>query len=106
MSELLKKSILKGSDTNIETKSSLPVIFIILAVVAGFLFYFQILKPGQVNEYQVSSDLQREYLNFKVFKNLALDFSVFERIDFKDLRTFGEVPVKPSPAGKSNLFSP
>ena len=88
-----------------ETRSTLPVILIVLAVAAGVLFYFQILKPGQINEYGISSDLQKEYSSFRIFKNLSLDFSIFNRVDFKNLRTFGEVPVKPSPSGKTNLFS-
>lgn len=88
-----------------ETRSILPVILIVLAIAAGVLFYFQILKPNQINEYEISPNLQKEYSSFRVFKNLALDFSIFERIDFKDLRIFGEVPVKPSPSGKTNLFS-
>jgi hypothetical protein len=104
--KLLKKPSLKTPYSTTETRSTLPVIFIFLAVVAGFLFYFQILKPGQINEYQVAPQVMREYLNFKSFKSLGLDFSVFERAEFKDLRTFGEVPVKPIPAGKTNLFSP
>lgn len=89
-----------------ETRSILPVILIVFAVVSGILFYFQILRPSQVNEYEILPDLQKEYLSLRVFKNLSLDFSVFDRIDFKNLRIFGEVPVKPSPAGKTNLFAP
>ncbi|TSC90922.1 MAG: hypothetical protein G01um10142_172 [Parcubacteria group bacterium Gr01-1014_2] len=101
-----KTPILKGPTTKTETKSSLPVILILFALIAGLLFYFQILKPSQVNEYGIFPDLQKEYSSFKVFKNLSLDFSIFDRIDFKELRIFGEVPVKPSPGGKTDLFSP
>jgi len=89
-----------------ETRSSLPVIFILFAIIGGFLFYFQILKPSQVNEYEVLPDLQKEYSSFKVFKNLSLDFSIFDRVDFKELRIFGEVPVRPAPGGKTDLFGP
>ena len=102
----IKGSILKRPAGRIEARSTLPVILIVLAVVAGFLFYFQILKPGQINEYGVSPDLQKEYSSFRMFKNLSLDFSVFDRADFKNLRIFGEVPVKPAPGGKTDLFAP
>lgn len=87
-----------------ETKSSLPMILIFLSALAGVLFYFQILKPGQINEYEISSDLQAEYASFKIFKNLSLDLSVFDAPGFKNLRTFGESPVKPAQGGKANLF--
>ena len=97
--------IIKEPTIRAETRSTLPVILIVLAVAAGVLFYFQILKPSQVNEYEISSDLQKEYSSFRIFKNLSLDFSIFNRIDFKDLRIFGEVPVKPAPSGKTDLFS-
>jgi hypothetical protein len=101
-----KTPFLRGSTTKTETKSALPVILILFAVIGGLLFYFQILKPSQVNEYEILPDLQKEYSSFKAFKNLSLDFSIFNRIDFKELRIFGEVPVRPSPAGKTDLFGP
>ena len=91
--------------SKIQPKSSLPMILVLLALIAGFVFYFQIIRPGQVNQYGIPPDVQREVLKFRVFKNLQLDFSVFERADFKSLRVFGEVPVKPAPGGKQDLFS-
>lgn len=87
-----------------ETKSSLPLILIFLSVAAGVIFYFQILKPGQINEYEISSDLQNEYTSFIIFKNLAMDFSIFDTSAFRNLRIFGESPVRTSPGGKTNLF--
>lgn len=89
----------------IQSKSSLPMLLILLALIAGFIFYFQIIKPGEVNTYEILPDIQREVLKFRTFKNLELNFSVLERADFKSLRIFGEVPVKPSPGGKQDLFS-
>ena len=81
------------------------MILVLLVLIAGFIFYFQIIRPGQVNKYEISPDSQREILRFRAFKNLQLDFSVFERADFKSLRVFGEVPVKPVPGGKQDPFS-
>lgn len=89
----------------IQSKSSLPIILILLALIAGFIFYFQIIRPGEVNEYEILPDVQGEILKFRAFKNLQLDFSVLERADFKSLRIFGETPVKTSPGGKTDLFS-
>lgn len=87
-----------------ETKSSLPFILIFLSLVAGVMFYFQILKPGEVNEYVIPPDIQTEYTSFKIFKSLALDFTFFETSGFRNLRTFGESPVRPLPGGKTDLF--
>ena len=85
--------------------SSLPMILILLALIAGFLFYFQVIKPGQVNQYEILPGAQKEISRFRSFRNIQFDFSVFDRPEFKSLRIFGESPVKPSPGGKTDLFS-
>lgn len=85
--------------------SSLPMILVLLALIAGFILYFQIIRPGQVNEYEILPDVQKELLKLRTFKGFQLDFSIFDRADFKSLRTFGEAPVKTSPGGKTDLFS-
>lgn len=89
----------------IQSGSPLTVILVVLALVAGMLFYFSVIKPGQINEYELGPSLQIELNRLKEFRTLQLDFSVFDRIDFRNLKTFGEVPVKPVPGGKTDLFS-
>lgn len=89
----------------IQPKSSLPMILILLALIFGFVFYFQVIKPGQVNKYEITPDIQREILRLRIFKNLQLNFSLFEMPEFRSLRIFGEVPVKTAPGGKADLFS-
>lgn len=84
---------------------SLPMILVLLALIAGFVFYFQIIRPGQVNEREILPDVQKEFSKLRAFQGLKLDFSIFDRADFKSLRIFGEVPVKTSPGGKADLFS-
>lgn len=81
------------------------MILILLALLGGFVFYFSVIKPGQVNEYEIASSVQAELARFRSFKSLQLDFSIFERLDFRNLRIFGEVPVRPVPGGKTDLFS-
>lgn len=92
---------------NLKTQggSSLPMILLLLALVAGFVFYFQLIKPGQVNEYELLSSVREEMSRIRTFRSLELNFSVFDRADFKSLRIFGESPVKPAPGGKADLFS-
>lgn len=81
------------------------MILLLLSLIAGLVFYFQIIRPGQVNEYEILPDVQREVLKFRAFKDMQFDFSIFERADFKNLRIFGEVPVRPAPGGKTDLFA-
>lgn len=83
----------------------MPMVLITLALLGGLTFYFSVIKPSQINEYEIASSIQAELARFRAFQNLRLDFSVFERLDFRNLRIFGEVPVKPVPAGKTDLFS-
>ncbi len=39
-------------------------------------------------------------------ENLSLDFSIFDRILFKQLKIFGVIPVKPGQTGRDNPFAP
>lgn len=80
------------------------MVLITLALLGGLTFYFSVIKPSQINEYEIASSIQAELARFRTFKNLRLDFSVFDRIDFRNLRIFGETPVRPVPGGKSDLF--
>lgn len=86
--------------------SSLPMLLIFLALLGGFMFYFAVIRPGQVNEYELLPSAQSEMVKFRKFKTLQLNFSIFERPDFRSLRIFGEVPVRPIPGGKTDLFAP
>ena len=102
---LNSKPIMKLSGFKTQDGSSLPMILIILALFGGLIFYFSVVRPGQVNEYEIASSIQTELARFREFKNLRLDFSVFDRLDFRNLRIFGESPVRPVPGGKTDLFS-
>ena len=82
------------SFAKMQSKSSLPMILVLLVLIAGFVFYFQIIRPGQVNEYEILPDVQREVIKFRTFKAMQLDFSVFERADFKNLRISLRVLIK------------
>lgn len=84
--------------------SSLPMILVLLALVFGFVFYFQVLKPSQVNEYEIAPSIHSEILELRTYKTFQLNFSLFDLPEFKSLRIFGEAPVKPAPSGKQDLF--
>lgn len=93
---------------NFKTKdgSVLPALLVLFALLAGFIFYFQVIRPGQVNEYEILPEVQREISRFQSFRDIQFNFSVFDRPDFKSLRIFGEAPVKTVPGGKTDLFNP
>ncbi len=80
------------------------MVLILLALVFGFVFYFQILKPGQVNEYEIAPSIRSSILELKNYKTLQFNFSLFDLPEFKSLRIFGEAPVKTAPSGKQDLF--
>lgn len=91
--------------TQPKTVSSLPIILVVLGLAAGALFYFQLIKPGRVTEIALSPELRDEIAKLRKFKNLKLNLSIFDTEGFKNLRIFGDVPVKPAPGGKADLFS-
>ncbi len=39
-------------------------------------------------------------------ETLSLNFSIFDRILFKQLKIFGVIPVKPGQTGRDNPFAP
>ncbi len=90
----------------IQGGSSLPMLLIFLALLFGFIFYFSVIKSGQVNKYEISTEVQTEMVKLRSFKNVMLNFSIFDRVEFRNLRIFGEVPVLPVPGGKTDLFAP
>lgn len=98
--------MIKLPDFKTKDGSVLPALFVLFAILTGFIFYFQVIKPGQTNEYEILPEVQREILRFQSFKNIQFNFSVFDRPDFKSLRIFGEAPVRPAPGGKTDLFNP
>lgn len=87
-----------------KTSSFLPITLIVLGLAAGVLFYFQLIKPGRPTQIDLTPELRDEIAKLRKFKNLKLNFSIFDSQEFKNLRIFGDVPVRPSPGGKTDLF--
>ena len=86
----------------VQPSLTIILLLIILGAVGGYLYFSQIIKPDiqspvvQLEGKEVSSQ----------FKDLKLDFSLFDRKEFKEFTIFGESPVKPGSAGKADLFAP
>lgn len=89
-----------------KTSSSLGIILIILSLVGGLMIYFQVIKPGQILEPILSPQIKEGMSKLKKFKDVKLDFSVFDSSKFKELVTFGEIPVATVSGGKIDLFAP
>lgn len=88
-----------------ESQKSTEKIIIFLLVVIGFVggyFYYSSVASLSVREIEkpvISKDLEQ-------FKNIKFDLSIFDKMTFKELKIFGESPVKRGEEGKTDLFAP
>lgn len=83
-----------------------PVILgaiVVLGLAAGYFYYSAVLQdqieiapPPPV---RMDDDLIK-------LKNLQLDFGSFDGLKLRSLKVFGESPVKPGPAGRTDIFAP
>ncbi|TSC91791.1 MAG: hypothetical protein CEN90_255 [Parcubacteria group bacterium Licking1014_17] len=76
---------------------------ILLGAVFGLFYYLQFLKPFITQPNQVPVQNSGDFLKFKSF---SLDYDLFSKASFKNLRMFGEAPVNPGTPGKNNPFTP
>lgn len=81
----------------------IPIALIALGIIAGYLFYSQSPK-GDIPEIPLPAISSDETLS--KFKDLSLDFSVFDDFKFRSLKIFGESPVQPGPTGRVDIFAP
>lgn len=73
---------------------------VLLGAVAGYLFYSQAASSAvAIPPLEIGRDLKR-------FEKLNFNFSIFDRVTFKELQIFGESPVQRGTEGKSDLFAP
>jgi hypothetical protein len=93
-----------ATDINRENPSRvIPIAIMILSVLAGYLFYSLTIKGTEV-EIPAPSVSQDDTL--LKFKDVKVDFSVFDDFRFKSLKIFGESPVQPGPTGRVDIFAP
>jgi hypothetical protein len=81
----------------------IPIAIIVLGVLGGYIFYSMLIK-GSATELPPPAAVQDNTL-FK-FKDLSLDFSIFDDLRFKSLKIFGESPVQPGQTGRTDIFAP
>ncbi|MDP3954083.1 MAG: hypothetical protein Q8Q06_01535 [bacterium] len=78
-------------------------LFIFIGIVAGYLFYSQTLQDRVL---EVAPLPIREGDSLDQLKDKSFDFSVFDNVEYRNLRLFGEVPVNPGVTGRIDIFAP
>jgi len=80
----------------------IPIAIIVLGVIAGYLFFSLTIQGTEVEiPLPVTTDD-----TLSKFKDLSLDFSIFDDARFKSLKIFGESPVQPGATGRVDIFAP
>ncbi|OGN14059.1 MAG: hypothetical protein A3J47_02075 [Candidatus Yanofskybacteria bacterium RIFCSPHIGHO2_02_FULL_43_22] len=85
------------------TNRSVMILMVVVAFAIGYLFYSQSIQPTQLPidppPLSAKDDLAK-------FKDLTINFLILDDSRFKELRVFGESPVKPGVTGKRDIFAP
>jgi len=86
---------------NKPTEKVILTLIIIVGLVGGYFYYSSVASIEQsiILKPVIGKDLEQ-------FKNISLDFSIFDKIGFKELKIFGESPVRAGQEGKTDLFAP
>lgn len=82
-----------------KTSNIMGILIIIIGLLAGYIYYTNLIKP-------TVPSAPREYTDLLKLRQVSFDFSVVEREAFKNLKIFGESPVKPGVTGRKNIFAP
>lgn len=83
-----------------QTSNLLLILLILVGLLGGYIYYSQVAS----SDVETVPPMPKDTLS--VFKEIILDFEIFQRVDFKNLKIIGESPVKPDPGGKTDLFAP
>ncbi len=74
----------------------------VIGVIAGYFFFSMTIQGSEVG---IAPPVTTDDTLSK-FKNLSLDFSIFDDARFKSLKIFGESPVQPGATGRVDIFAP
>ena len=75
------------------------LLILVVGIVAGYIFYSNLLKPAVPTAPRSYDDLLR-------YRDLVLDFTVIDRGEFENLKVFGQLPVEPGATGRQDIFAP
>lgn len=79
------------------------ILIILFGIGLGWFYYAHWGKP---NEAAIAPSPIGAQDGLTAFKNAKLDFSTLDGAAYKNLQVFGDIPVKPGPTGKRDIFSP
>jgi len=79
----------------------LAILVLIIGVVVGYLYYAQVASTNVSIFPPLKADGNDSLAKFK---NVNLNFQIFDSTNFKSLKTFGEVPVPTGQPGKPDIF--
>lgn len=86
--------------TSNQTEKIVIFLIIMVGLVGGYFYYSSVAgEAGIIPVPTLSRDLRE-------FKNISFDFSIFDKISFKELKIFGEHPLEPGTEGRTDLFAP
>lgn len=85
-----------------EQKPGLMVFILLLIIIFFLIFYFGFRKKSQKEEVGGTAPKVKKMISLKEIK---FDTDVLKTEKFKELRTFGEVPIKTEGEGRANPFS-
>jgi hypothetical protein len=78
-------------------------LIIVIGLAAGYVYYSQVIV---LNEIAVPPPAINSRDDLSGYKNLRIDFSIFDNAAYKALAIFGQVPVSPGVTGKKDVFAP
>lgn len=84
-----------------QTEKLIMGLLVVIGIVAGYFYYSSVLSVSvtEIPAPVIGKDLEQ-------FKKIKFDFSIFDKVSFKELKIFGESPVKRGEEGKTDLFAP
>ena len=93
-------STLVPQKTSNQTEKFIIFLIITIGIVSGYFYYSS--AAGEVSAVPIPT-IDRD---LRKFEKISFDFSIFDKVSFKELKIFGEQPLKPGTEGKINLFAP
>lgn len=83
------------------TERLIMILIVAVGIVGGYFYYSSVasLSVVKISKPVISKDLEQ-------FKKIKLDMSIFDKMTFKELKIFGESPVRRGDEGKTDLFAP
>ena len=84
------------------TKTTSPVIVVLIGVLGFIVGYFYYSNTKQVVDVPIDTKINdAAYLKFK---SLKFDLEFLKKEQFASLKVLGEYPINPGATGKQNLF--